>query len=114
MAFTIVYTDSRAPELDAEREIAGPEAVLVPAQKKRLDEIDKTVLASCDGLVVNRIPIDAAAIERLARCRIVVRNGVGYDVLDLKALGGAGIAACNVPDYGTTEVADSAIAMMLT
>jgi D-3-phosphoglycerate dehydrogenase/C-terminal binding protein len=47
------------------------------------------------------------------RCRLVVRNGVGYDVLDLEALGEAGIAACNVPDYGTTEVSDSAIAMML-
>ena len=42
-----------------------------------------------------------------------MRNGVGFDVLDLKALGEAGIPACNIPDYGTTEVADSAIAMML-
>ena len=34
-------------------------------------------------------------------------------VVDLEACGSAGIAVCNVPDYGTTEVADSAIAMML-
>ena len=40
--------------------------------------------------------------------------GVGFDTIDLKACGEAGIAACNVPDYGTTDVADSAIAMMLT
>jgi phosphoglycerate dehydrogenase-like enzyme len=53
------------------------------------------------------------AIAHLKKARIVVRHGVGFDVLDLEALGNAGIAACNVPDYGTTEVADSAIAMML-
>ena len=55
----------------------------------------------------------SCVIQRLKHCRLVVRNGVGYDVLDLEALGQAGIAACNVPDYGTTEVSDSAIAMML-
>jgi len=42
-----------------------------------------------------------------------VRNGVGFDIVDLEACGQAGIAVCNVPDYGTTEVADSALAMML-
>ena len=114
MPLTILYTDSRAPELDMEREIAGPDTVLVHARKTRLDEVDPGALATCDGIVVNRIPIDAAAVARLTRCRIVVRNGVGFDVLDLKACGEAGIAACNVPDYGTTEVADSAIAAMLT
>jgi len=34
-------------------------------------------------------------------------------VVDLDACGEAGIPVCNVPDYGTTEVADTAIAMML-
>ena len=68
----------------------------------------------CDGIVVARVPIDATVIPHLKRTRIVVRNGVGFDVVDLKACGDAGIAVCNVPDYGTTEVADTAIAMMLT
>ena len=60
------------------------------------------------------MPIDAKVIPHLKRTRIVVRNGVGFDVVDLKACGEAGIVVCNVPDYGTTEVADTAIAMMLT
>src|SRR5687767_2794685 len=59
------------------------------------------------------MPIGPDAIAHLRKARIVVRHGVGFDVLDLEALGNAGIAACNVPDYGTTEVADGAIAMML-
>src|SRR5262245_22175761 len=113
MGYTVLYTDSRAKELDVEREIIRPDAIIVHAQKSSMDEVDATALETCDAMVVNRLRVDAAVIQRLKRCRMVVRNGVGYDVLDLEALGAAGIAACNVPDYGTTEVSDSAIAMML-
>ncbi len=42
-----------------------------------------------------------------------MRGGVGFDGLDLKTLGERGIAVCTVPDYGTTEVADHAISMLL-
>lgn len=47
------------------------------------------------------------------RCRIVVREGVGYDNLDLAGWGARGVPVCNVPDYGTTEVADHALALTL-
>ena len=113
VGYTVLYTDSKAKELDVEREIIRPDALLVHAQKTSMDDVDPAALETCDALVVNRLRVDAALVPRLKRCRLVVRNGVGYDVLDLEALGKAGIAACNVPDYGTTEVSDSAIAMML-
>lgn len=45
--------------------------------------------------------------------RIVVRAGVGFDNLDLKGWGARGVPVCNAPDYGTTEVADHALALML-
>jgi D-3-phosphoglycerate dehydrogenase/C-terminal binding protein len=47
------------------------------------------------------------------RCRIVVRAGVGVDNIDMAVWGGLGIPVTNVPDYGTYEVADHAIALML-
>ncbi|MCB1489705.1 MAG: C-terminal binding protein [Bauldia sp.] len=52
-------------------------------------------------------------IEAFDRCRIVVREGVGYDNLDLAAWGARGVPVCNVPDYGTSEVADHALALTL-
>jgi phosphoglycerate dehydrogenase-like enzyme len=48
------------------------------------------------------------------RCRIALRAGVGFDNLDLRGWGARGVPVCNVPDYGTTEVADHAIALMLS
>jgi phosphoglycerate dehydrogenase-like enzyme len=59
------------------------------------------------------VPVDRALVERLDSCRILVRAGVGYDHIDTAACAGRGIPVCNVPDYGTTEVADHAIALML-
>jgi phosphoglycerate dehydrogenase-like enzyme len=56
---------------------------------------------------------DAALIGRLKRCRAIIRNGVGYDSVDTAAAAASGIPVCNVPDYGTEEVADHAIALTL-
>ena len=43
----------------------------------------------------------------------MVREGVGYDTIDLPAWSARGVPVCNVPDYGTTEVADHALALLL-
>ena len=53
-------------------------------------------------------------IDKLRKCRIFVKYGVGYDDVDIERFGKMGIPVCNVPDYGTREVADHAIAMMMT
>jgi len=110
---TLLFPDSRATQLDLEREVVGPDVALLNPRQNSFAAIDKEAWENADGIIVSRIPIDKAAIQHLKRARIVVRNGVGFDIVDLKACGDAGIAVCNVPDYGTTEVADSAIAMML-
>jgi phosphoglycerate dehydrogenase-like enzyme len=57
--------------------------------------------------------LDAAVTGRLKNCRVIIRNGVGFDTVDTAAAARAGIPVCNVPDYGTEEVADHAIALIL-
>jgi phosphoglycerate dehydrogenase-like enzyme len=60
-----------------------------------------------------RMLIRAPTIAKLDRCKVVVRYGAGYDNCDGEALGKAGIALFNVPDYHRGEIADHAIAMLL-
>jgi phosphoglycerate dehydrogenase-like enzyme len=109
-----LFPDSRSDPLDIEREVAGADTVLVNARKDRFEAIELKAWESCDAIITRFVPIDTKVIPHIKRTRIVVRNGVGFDVVDLEACGKAGIAVCNVPDYGTTEVADSAIAMMMS
>src|SRR3954470_22489830 len=69
---------------------------------------------SADVLLLwHNIPVTADVVARLQRCRALIRNGVGYDSVDTKAAAARGIPVCNVPDYGTEEVADHAIALTL-
>lgn len=113
MPFTILYPDAKPQKLEIEAKAVPGDVTLINARQKNFDDIERSVWESADAIVVSRLPINATVIPHLKRCRIIVRNGVGFDVLDLEGLGAAGIPACNIPDYGTTEVADSAIAMML-
>jgi len=64
-------------------------------------------------IVWHNTPVRAAGLARLRNCRAIVRNGVGFDSVDIAAAREHGIAVCNVPDYGTEEVADHAIALAL-
>ncbi len=57
--------------------------------------------------------VTAEVIAKMKNCRAIIRNGVGFDSVDLAAAAQAGIPVCNVPDYGTEEVADHAIALTL-
>jgi D-3-phosphoglycerate dehydrogenase len=53
------------------------------------------------------------SFARAPRCRCVVRAGVGYNNVDVEAATRHGVIVCNVPDYGTEEVADHAIMFLL-
>ena len=75
--------------------------------------IPAEVLAAHAIILWHGPKVDAAFIAKLANCRVIVRNGVGFDTVDTAAAARAGIAVCNVPDYGTEEVADHAIALTL-
>jgi lactate dehydrogenase-like 2-hydroxyacid dehydrogenase len=64
-------------------------------------------------IAYHRLAYDEALCQRLTKCRILVRVGVGCDNVDLAAFAARGIPVCNVPDYGVGEVADHTIALLL-
>lgn len=113
--FHILIPDAQyADDNEVERSVAGD---LCSFETYRTDEgagVPQEAYGRCDAMLAwHEAPMDAAAIARLSRCVVIVRCGVGYDHIDLQAAGVAGIPVCNTPDYGTAEVADHAIALVL-
>ena len=99
------------PEFEAvAREAVGPGFDITFCRSP--DEVTDAQWASADA-VVGPYP-GAANIEKLEKCRIYVKAAVGFDEVDVARLGAMGIAVANTPDYGTREVADHAIALMMT
>jgi len=79
---------------------------------------DESVLPDCvwdaDAVILSHFPqLSAAVLRRFQRLQMVVRNGVGFDNVDIEAARELGIPVCNVPDYGTEEVADHTLALTL-
>ena len=58
-------------------------------------------------------PFTEKVFAALPNLKMVVRYGVGVDNVDLDAATRHGVQVCNVPDYGTFEVADHALSLML-
>jgi D-3-phosphoglycerate dehydrogenase len=52
-------------------------------------------------------------IDSFPNLKAIVRYGVGYDNIDISYATSKGIVFCNTPDYGTDEVSDTAMAMIL-
>ncbi len=71
--------------------------------------------ADADALLVwHDIRLTRATIAALRCCRAIVRIGVGFDNVDLASASELRIPVCNVPDYGIEDVADHAIALLLS
>ncbi|MGK4678338.1 C-terminal binding protein, partial [Salmonella enterica] len=64
-------------------------------------------------MMYHTFAVTRRTIERLRHCKLIVRCGVGIDNVDHAYAAARGIAVANVPDYGTEDVADTAIGMML-
>src|SRR5438132_11545730 len=114
MPITVLYPEARQQPDDLERGIFGRDVNLVKRDTGALWELSDADCAEADGLMIMGFAVTGADLERFPRLRAIVRMGVGYDRLDRPGAAGRNILICNVPDYGTTEVADHAIALALT
>jgi D-3-phosphoglycerate dehydrogenase/C-terminal binding protein len=110
----VVITDFVADDLAPEREVLDGVADVVALNVTREAELAGK-LTDADAVVMfHVITMSAATLDQLTRCKVIARGGVGYDNIDWKYARTRGIPVVNVPDYGTEEVADAAIAHALT
>jgi C-terminal binding protein len=111
--FKVVITDFVTEPLDAERRVLGDLAEIVALDAHSESELEGRIEDADAIMLYHNLALSARTIGRLERCRLIVRCGVGYDNVDRVTARAKGIAVANVPDYGTEDVADSAIGMML-
>lgn len=109
----VIVVPDYLTECTIEREVYGPEATIrllgATDEGQILDAVEDADVI----LLYHDIVLSARSISRMRRCRAIVRCGVGFNNVDIQAAGNAGIVVCNVPDYGTEDVADHALMLML-
>ena len=110
----VLLTDYAWPDLNIERAIlqkAGAELIVA-------DETDPASLArhaaDCDAIMTNWVNVPESVIAAAPKCKIIARLGIGLDNIDVPAATRRGIVVTNVPDYCVTEVAEHALALMLS
>ncbi|UZJ79492.1 C-terminal binding protein [Fictibacillus sp. KU28468] len=113
--FKVVVTDWEYDDLRFEEAVFHqyPEIELIAAQCRTEEE----VIEACwdaDALINQYAPLSKAVIEKLEKCKVITRYGVGVNTIDLEAATAKGICVANVPDYCMDEVADHALALLLS
>jgi phosphoglycerate dehydrogenase-like enzyme len=110
---TVMYPERMYPDDTEEHRIFGDGVRILMRDSTVLADLEDAECAEVDGLMIFRQWVGAADLARFPRLRAIVRMGVGYDRIDRATAAARNILVCNVPDYGTTEVADHAIALTL-
>lgn len=112
MTYKVLWPAMRWPDdRHIERESVEPRGEAVFCE--RFAEVADEQWAEADALVTV-LDVPPEYRDRLERCRILVTPKVGFDNIDLAGWGELGVPVCNIPDYGTQEVADHALALMLS
>lgn len=107
----VIITDLIVEPLEYERRVLGDVADVIALDAMSESDLIGKIEDADAIMVYHYFRFSRQSIERLNRCQVIVRPGVGYDGVDIAAARERGIPVCNVPDYGTEEVADSAVGM---
>ena len=110
----ILVTDYQWPSLDIEREIlAELPGELIVAETG--SEAELVALApEADAILTCWEQVTPAVIDAAPRCRIITRYGVGLDNIAVEHATALGIPVTYSPTYCVDEVAEHALALLLT
>ena len=110
--FKVVLTDNIFPDLDIEKKMLSKvDAELVLA--KDLADLAEQV-KDADAVINTYIQMKPELIDGMSKCRLIIRNGIGVNTIDVDTCNKKGIMVANIPTYCLDEVATHAVALMLT
>ena len=109
----IVITDCSWGSYDVEKQHLPKDAEVVCTQILTEEEVIET----CKGAVATLseyAPFTRRVLEQLPDLKIIANSAMGVDNIDLDAAKELGIAVTNLPDYCFDEVAEHAMALILS
>jgi D-3-phosphoglycerate dehydrogenase len=110
----IAVLDGGYDDYETEKAVLEPIGARITVQPCHGDgEAVVSVASDAQGVLVRETPLPAEVLARLPQLRAIVRYGVGTDHIDLAYAEQAGLQVANVPDYGTEEVSEHALALLL-
>ena len=101
-------------EAEVEQSVIGPDAEIILYQADNENALPDDIKDLDAVMVWHHVQVTKRVIDRLENCKFIIRIGTGYDSVDYKYAGKKGIPVLNVPDYGTEDVAEHALALMLS
>lgn len=110
--FKVVLTDNIFPDLIIEREM------LDKVDAELIEVTDPATLADevkdADAVINTYAEMTPDIINGMEQCRMIIRNGIGVNTIDVDTCNEKGIMVGNIPTYCIEEVATHAISLMLT
>ncbi len=114
----IVHVDSH---------IIGHHNVNFPIMRRRFEEAGCEFIMACcktkeevleatkdaNAIITTYFPIDKEIMANAPDLRVVIRNAVGFEILDIEGATELGIPICNIPDYCSVDVAYHTIALIM-
>ena len=112
--FRVVYCGSNDVPVDLiEPILRDGDAELVVARPTNDQELAEAG-RDADGMIFHgALPFTREIIEKLNRCKVVCRTGVGVDRLDLAAAREHGVTVCNAAGCNSIEVSEQMIGLMI-
>ncbi len=115
MKKNILIPDVVVPPAQIEHDTLGEQYNIIAGQAQHANDISDDIWKQSHGILAfHLMDYNSELLSKLENCQIIVRLGVGYDNIDLAEANQRNIAVCNVPDYGTEEVADHALGLLLS
>lgn len=109
--FKVVLTDNIFPDLTVERNMLSEvdaEFIEVKDPAKLKEECK-----NADAVVNTYLQMTPEIINSMEKCKLIIRNGVGVNTIDVNACSAKGIMVGNIPSYCMDEVATHAFALLL-
>lgn len=108
--YKVYISDYDYPDNEIEKSVLEPIGAEVIGLKCNTGEGLGELAKDADAILQQYAKITRSTIEKLEKCKIIARYGMGMDIVDIKAAYEHNIIVTNVPDYCLDEVANHAIA----